>query len=90
MADVNSTVRSLPLASIRLAPPAKCGETIRVLEALLNEARSGQIVGIAFVAMYKKRSYTVDLSGEASRNPTFTRGMVKALDDRLSEMVRAR
>lgn len=62
-------------------------ETAKSLEALLAQVRSGEIIGIAYVAMCKRREYVTNIAGEAYRNPTFTRGMVAALDDELREMV---
>ena len=63
-------------------------ETVKCLEQLLTHARSGEIIGIAFVAMLKRRGYIVNSAGEAHRNPTFSRGMVHALDDQLSKRIR--
>jgi hypothetical protein len=59
-------------------------DVIEALEALLKQARAGDLIGIAYTAMYKRRRYVVDTAGECRRNPTFTRGMVRALDDRLA------
>lgn len=58
-------------------------DLIEALEHLLDEAKSGRLIGFAYAAMYKGRTYIVDTAGEARRNPTFTRGMLRALDDRL-------
>jgi hypothetical protein len=63
------------------------GDTVAALEALLKEARAGELIGIAFVAMYRRREYTASATGEARRNPTFTRGMLASLDDFLGDMV---
>lgn len=63
-------------------------DTIKCLELLLSQARSGQIIGLAYVAMLKKRAYVVNVAGEAHRNPTFARGCVHALDDELGRHVR--
>lgn len=63
-------------------------DTIQCLEALLEKAKAGEIIGLAYAAMHKKRRYTVHSCGEAHRNPTFARGMVAALDDELSSRVR--
>lgn len=60
-------------------------DTIECLEELLADARAGAVIGIAFVAVLKKRGYIVNSAGEAHRNPTFSRGMLRALDDRLGQ-----
>lgn len=67
----------------RLVPDAISDDTIRALEQLLRQARKGDIIGLAFVAMYRRREYIANAAGEAKRNPTFTRGMIAALDDAL-------
>lgn len=74
----------------RLVPDSLSSDTVELLEQLLDEARRGRILGIAFVAMLKRREYIANTAGEAHRNPTFARGMVAALDDHLSDMVRQR
>jgi hypothetical protein len=56
---------------------------------LLEQAKSGEVIGLAFAAMYRRRRYTVSTCGEASRNPTFARGMIAALDDELGLRVRS-
>lgn len=63
-------------------------DTVECLEDLLAQARRGQVIGLAYVAMMKKREFIVNTAGEAYRNPTFTRGMVSALDDQLGERVK--
>lgn len=72
----------------RLVTTAVSPDTILALEELLESAKSGKLLGIAFVAMYHSREYSADATGEAKRNPTFTRGMLRALDDRLGDLAR--
>lgn len=62
--------------------------TVECLRILLKRAESGEIIGMAYCAMLKRRTFTVNAIGEAHRSPTFTRGMVAALDDYLADMVR--
>lgn len=70
-----------------LVPDSLSNDTIECLEAMLDQARRGQIIGVAFVAMLKRRSYIVNTTGEAQRNPTFTLGMLYALQDKLVQRV---
>lgn len=70
-----------------LVPDTLSNETVACLEQLLEHAKQGEIIGIAFAAMLKKRGFIVNSSGEAYRNPTFSRGMIRALDDRLGQRV---
>lgn len=72
----------------RLVPDALSHDTVELLEQLLDEARRGRILGLAFVAMYKRREFIANTAGEAYRNPVFARGMVAALDDHLGDMSR--
>lgn len=65
-------------------------DTIEALGDLCREAKGGDLIGFAYVAVYRGRCYTVDAAGEAYRNPTFTRGILRALDDKLGEMVGSR
>lgn len=73
---------------LRLIVPQASAETVAVLSELLHEAREGRIVGIAYVAMHKAYEYSFDIAGETRRVPTFTRGMLRGLDDQLSRLVR--
>jgi hypothetical protein len=63
-------------------------ETIQCLRTLLQQAERGEVIGIAFAAMLKQRGYIVNTAGEAHRSPTYSRGMLLALDDKLSLRVR--
>lgn len=71
-----------------LVPDRLSDDTVECLEQLLNEARKGEVIGLAFAAMLKRRAYIVNAAGEALRNPTFARGMVAALDDELGQRAR--
>lgn len=71
-----------------LVPDTVSRDTVKCLETLLEGARKGEVIGIAFAAMLKKRAYITNAAGEAFRNPTFSRGMVATLDDQLARQVR--
>jgi len=71
----------------RLEPDRLSHDTVEALEQLLDAARKGSIIGVAFCAMQKRRTFIHNAAGEARRNPTFTRGMLASLDDELSAMV---
>lgn len=71
----------------RLVSDKVSADTVRALETLLRDAREGKIIGVAFAAMLKSRRYIVNTAGEARRNPTFTRGMLAALNDLLGSRV---
>jgi hypothetical protein len=73
---------------IHQLPAEHSHDTIACLEHLLEEARRGEIIGLAFAALCKRRKFVLDTAGEAHRNPTFARGMVAALDDAIGMRMR--
>ena len=73
-----------------LIPDAISAETVTALEQLTERARAGDILGIGFVALLKRRRYVVNTAGECRHDPTLTRGMVLALDDELRSLVHGR
>lgn len=70
-----------------LLPDRVSRDTVECLQQLLRQAKRGEVIGLAYCAMLKKRAYIVDTAGEAHNSPTFARGMVAALDDHLSAYV---
>ena len=62
-------------------------DTIECLQLLLRRAKRGEVIGLAYCAMLKQRSYIVNTAGVAHESPTFARGMVAALDDSLSNRI---
>jgi hypothetical protein len=75
---------------VTLLKDAVSTDTVEALQTLLGHAESGEVIGIAFVAQLKERAFIVNTAGECHRNPTWTRGMVAALDDSLSNRVHNR
>lgn len=71
-----------------LMPDTVSHDTVECLELLLQQARHGEVIGIAFAVMLKRRTFIVNAAGEAHRNPTFSRGMIAALDDQLATRIR--
>lgn len=63
-------------------------DVIECLRALLAQAEQGQLIGLAFAAMLKRRGYICSTAGEAHRSVTYTRGMILALDDQLAQRTR--
>lgn len=72
----------------RLVPDTLSTDTEEALAQLLDLARRGDLIGVAFAGMLKQRRYFVNTAGEAHRNPTFARGCVSALDDELGQRMR--
>lgn len=73
-----------------LIPDNFSHDTSEALEQLLALARNGDLIGIAFAGMMRRRKYFVNVAGEAFRNPTFARGCVCALDDELGLRARGK
>jgi hypothetical protein len=71
-----------------LVPDLVSNDTVACLQTLLRQARRGEVIGLAYAAMLKKRAYIVNSAGAAFESPTFARGMVAALDDQLSQRIR--
>lgn len=70
-----------------LLKPGVSRDTIDCLTTLLDQAKKGDLVGLAFGAIMRNSNYSVHATGAARHNPTFTRGIVRALDDKLSTLV---
>lgn len=69
----------------RLVPDKISTDTVGALQYLLRLAESGEIIGMAFVAMSRRRHFIANTTGEAHRSPVFTRGMLAYLDDKLAD-----
>lgn len=63
-------------------------ETVECLERWLEQARAGELLGIAAVKLYKRRQFSVHACGEAHRSPVFAKGCVGMLDDDLRRRIR--
>lgn len=74
----------------QLIADAISASTVEALEELLEQARGGALIGIAFVGILKRRRFIADTAGECRSDPSLTRGMVLALDDELRELVHGR
>lgn len=65
-------------------------DVVTALEQLLVYARAGDLTGLAFGATFRKMRYITNVAGVCARHPTFTRGMLGALDDELAAMIHMR
>jgi hypothetical protein len=65
-------------------------DTIECLAVLFEGAKGGDVTGIAFGAMLRKNRYITNVAGLCFHNPTFSRGMIRALDDELAGIVHGR
>lgn len=75
---------------VELVPDNISEDTVEALTTLLERAQAGEITGIAFAVILQRRRFIVNVAGTAKRFPTFTRGMLSALDDDMAALVRGR
>jgi hypothetical protein len=73
---------------LTLVPNTPCMDTVEHLQELLTEALRGELVGLAYAALYRGRKYRVEAAGGAYSNPTFAAGMAASLRDRLGRHAR--
>jgi hypothetical protein len=71
-----------------LVPDTVSHDTVECLKTLLAQAKRGELIGLAYAGMLKRKGYIVNTAGEAYDSPTFSRGMIAALDDQLSQRIR--
>ena len=71
---------------VRLAKASPSKETIESLAALLAEARSGEIVGISYVALQRRGMYTADSVGYCRTARVVTLGALVTLQHRILEV----
>lgn len=60
------------------------GEAATVIKRL---ADSGDAIGLFFGIRFRGGRYVVNVAGRCATDPTFTRGMLGALDDELRRMI---
>lgn len=60
-------------------------DTIECLERLLAEAKAGKIIGIAVAGILRRQHYVAHICGSAGQYRVFTRGVLRELDDKLSQ-----
>jgi hypothetical protein len=70
---------------LKIVPNFVSGETVTTLESLVDRARRGEVVGIAYAALERERRYVVNVAGEAARDPTYASGMVNALGELIAD-----
>lgn len=64
-------------------------DLVEALEFLLDGARSGDVIGIAYAAQMKPRNIIADSAGELHRNPLFALSLLHVLMAQLTDRVRA-
>jgi hypothetical protein len=87
IAKLQRSASVTPIHKLTTVPNPVYQDVVDQLHEMLRQAEAGELIGFAIAVMYSGRDYEVDAFGEAHRSPTFARGMVRALDDYLSEEV---
>jgi hypothetical protein len=73
-----------------LAPGHISDDVVESLEFLLEQARRGDVFGIAYVVQLKRRKFIMDTAGESQRNPLYTVSLLHLLMAQLTDRVRGR
>jgi hypothetical protein len=71
--------------SLRLVRPASDLQTIEALTELLEAAKAGKVIGLAYVALHLQDEYSADLVGQARRSPLLSRGICRCLEDAIAQ-----
>ncbi len=70
-----------------LEPDQLSHDTVECLTELLEQAKLGKVVGIAFAAILRGRNFWVNTAGEAYRSPVYTHGTVGVLHTKLAHKI---
>lgn len=64
---------------MKLQPDSLSADTVECLTQLLEEAKSGRMVGISFAAILRRGNFWVNTAGEARRRPAMAHTAVGVL-----------
>lgn len=78
----------LTLVQPRKIAQERSEETIECAKKLLVDAVNGELVGLAFVALYREGGSEVDAVGCTLSHPTFSRGLAMELVDLMGDRAR--
>ncbi len=70
-----------------LRPDNLSQETVKCLAQLHTQAKRGLVTGLGFVAYIEGYGFIANACGDALADPNNTRGMLRALDDKLAPYV---
>ena len=68
---------------LKLTPRVVNDATVDALSALLEDAKAGKLLGLAYVALLDQDRYTADLIGSVNDHKLLARGLCAALEDTL-------
>lgn len=78
------------MTKLRLVTDSLSHDTVEAMQALLDDAKAGKLVGAAIVGMYKRGEYIVNAAGMCREQPSLTIGPATMLIDQLIMMERGR
>ncbi len=73
-----------------LVPNEISHDTVEALGELHRQAQAGEVTGLAYVAMRKRKGYLADTAGAAHRNPTYALGALMVLASELTHRIRGK
>lgn len=71
---------------LKAVPQKMSADTLDCVYRLLKDAERGELIGLAYVGMYRDRAYVVVAGGQWRSNIALTRGMVLDLLDELAKL----
>lgn len=72
-----------------LIPRSGDPTVVESLKSLLQMAEAGEIIGLVYVALQPRHDYVGDLVGNAVHHPVMALGLVKALEDQITTLLRS-
>jgi uncharacterized protein (UPF0210 family) len=75
-------------AILSLVPVLADQETVKALELLLEQAKAGEVMGLAYVAIHRGHGYSGNVVGVAEDAPMLVRGVCRALEDQIAKLPR--
>ncbi len=63
------------------------GDTLKCAIGLAEKLESGECTGAIIGIMYKRQRYSVDVCGEATRNPTYALGICRVLGAEILSLI---
>lgn len=62
-------------------------ETIEAISRLLDEAKAGNVTGLAFVTIRKGGDYSGEVAGRLRDMPVYTLGLLHVLEKTVSDLI---
>lgn len=76
-----------PILSL-VSDPVGDEDTLARLRELILMVESGEILGIAYVALHKGNGYSGDVTGTAKDRPVYALGLAHILEEAISQLIK--